>query len=102
MCSTCGCRAKKKPAKKGKKKGDMSIGVIIAVAIGLIILVVIAVMIFRSGNNLTTATACTKFGGTCRGTTSGCGDNNYEVTGDQAAKDYCGALQKSCCKLAIV
>ena len=47
------------------KKGDLSINIIIIAAIALLVLIILAVLILRTGNQVSTGTSCESLGGTC-------------------------------------
>lgn len=48
-----------------KKGSDLSMNVIIIAAIALLVLVILAVLLFRSGGQVSAGTQCEGFGGVC-------------------------------------
>ena len=50
---------------KSKKGADLSMNVIIIAAIALLVLVILAVLLFRSGNQVTEGTKCQALNGQC-------------------------------------
>ena len=50
---------------KSKKGADLSMNVIIIAAIALLVLVILAVLLFRSGGQVSEGTSCTGYGGEC-------------------------------------
>ena len=50
---------------KSKKGADLSMNVIIIAAIALLVLVILAVLLFRSGGQVSEGTGCEGFGGQC-------------------------------------
>lgn len=50
---------------KSKKGSDLSMNVIIIAAIALLILVILAVLLFRSGGQVSEGTSCEGYGGEC-------------------------------------
>ena len=48
-----------------KRRGELSMEVIIIAAIALLILVVLTILILRKGNDLSTGTGCEGVGGSC-------------------------------------
>ena len=50
---------------KSKKGADLSMNVIIIAAIALLVLVILAVLLFRSGGQVSEGTSCTGYGGQC-------------------------------------
>ncbi len=58
-----------------KKGADLSMNVIIIAAIALLVLVILAVLLFRSGGQVSEGTQCTGFGGQCH--SQGNGPNNF-------------------------
>ncbi|MFH1770450.1 MAG: hypothetical protein ABH828_02735 [archaeon] len=63
---------------RGRKGQGISINVIIIAAIAILVLIILAVLIARSGGNVSTATKCVEKGGTCKSTFC---ETGYEISG---------------------
>ena len=68
-----------------RKKGDLSMNMIIVAAISLLVLAIIAYLIFGASDNVTKGTGCEGVGGDCQ---SGVCDDQYPI--------HNAALDKSC------
>jgi uncharacterized protein (UPF0333 family) len=78
-----------------KRRGELSMEVIIIAAIALLVLVILTILIIRSGSNTAIATGCTSpsIGGTCIDSGSSCDE------GSIPSGNNCGEGMKCCVPL---